>query len=260
MIKKIWRYIIFYYFYFNFIVWKYIKKYIEKPREPLEIDKYIETNKNKLLKSFEEHFTKDMNENIDKVFYDKTTFKELLDNFEKDDVIEKQWQTRLLYENVPREDGKRIDIIMYYDVFKQGFSYYSNENYISYKILNAIAMKYVMVFFCRDFFMDENVLEDINNELDLKEIFMKYDEKKKEKNENKKRNNNVLAKLKNYQMEGKIKKTSEKKKELMQNKFINKGKIYNFNFLVKEKKPSAFSTTYDKGFVNISYKDYKNFN
>ena len=102
---------------------------------------------------------------------------------------------------------------MYYDVFKQGFSYYSNENYISYKILNAIAMKYVMVFFCRDFFMDENVLEDINNELDLKEIFMKYDEKKKEKNENKKRNNNVLAKLKNYQMEGKIKKTSEKKKE-----------------------------------------------
>ena len=46
----------------------------------------------------------------------------------------------------------------------------------------------------------------------------------------------------------------------MQNKFINKGKIYNFNFLVKEKKPSAFSTTYDKGFVNISYKDYKNFN
>lgn len=262
MIKKLWRYIIFYYFYFHFIVWKFVKNYLEKPREPTELDKYIEKNKNKLLNSFEEYFTKDMNENIDKVFYDKTTFKELLDNFEKDDTIEKQWKTRLLYENVSREDGIRIDIIMYYDVFKQGFAYYSNENFVSYKILNAIAMNYVMKFFCRDFFMDENVLEDINKELDLKEVFLKYDEKKKEKNEKKKRNNNVLAKLKNYQMEDKRKKPNEEnkeqKKELMQNKFINKGKMYNFDFLVKEKKPSAFSTSYDKGFVNISYKDYKN--
>ena len=90
MIKKLWRYIIFYYFYFHFIVWKFVKNYLEKPREPTELDKYIEKNKNKLLNSFEEYFTKDMNENIDKVFYDKTTFKELLDNFEKDDTIEKQ--------------------------------------------------------------------------------------------------------------------------------------------------------------------------
>lgn len=262
MIKKIWRYIVFYYFYYYYIIWKLVKNYLEKPRDPTELDIYIEKNKNKLLNSFEEGFTKNMNENIDKVFYDKTTFKELLDNFEQDDTIEKQWKTRLLYENVPREDGKRIDIIMYYDVFKQGFSYYSSDNYISYKILNAIAMKYVMIFFCRDFFMDENVLEDIKSELELKEVFLKYDEKKKEKNEKKKRNNNVLAKLKNYQMEDKTKKSNEEnkeqKKELMQNKFINKGKMYNFEFLIKEKQTSNWSTSYDKGFVNISYKDYKN--
>jgi hypothetical protein len=38
------------------------------------------------------------------------------------------------------------NVIMHYDVFKNGFAYYSDIN-LSYKIINAVAMKYVLTFF-----------------------------------------------------------------------------------------------------------------
>ena len=61
----------------------------------------------------------------------------------------------------PQEDPfEPLFSCMYYDLFKQGFGYYSNDSVVSYKILNAMAMKYVIVFFCRDFFMDEFVLNE----------------------------------------------------------------------------------------------------
>jgi hypothetical protein len=43
---------------------------------------------------------------------------------------------------------------MYYDSYKEGFSYYS-DTHITYDILNAAAMKYSILFRCRDFFSDE---------------------------------------------------------------------------------------------------------
>ena len=38
-----------------------------------------------------------------------------------------------------------------------GSSYYSDQNIVSYDILNAVAMKYVTIFRCRDFFIDETI-------------------------------------------------------------------------------------------------------
>ena len=68
------------------------------------------------------------------------------------------WKKRILYQSIQRKDGQIVNL-MYYDLFKQGFGYYSNDSVVSYKILNAMAMKYVIVFFV-DFFMDEFVLNE----------------------------------------------------------------------------------------------------
>lgn len=227
---------------------------IENQKPKLQL--YIEENEKKLLKTYNNDFTRNMNENINKSIYDKEEFKKILDTGE----LEKDWKRRILFECVEREDGKQVSVIMYYDIYKQGFAYFSSENSVSYKILNAIAMKYVLKFFCRDFYMDEYLFIENNMELlssKLKDVFLKYDEKQKEKNENEEETNekkgkNVMAKLKKYNFE----KTEEK--EYLQNKFINMGKIYNFSFLQKQQEQdSDLKTSFDDSFHNISWKDYK---
>ena len=66
--------------------------------------------------------------------------------------IEIKWRTRILIENTPRGN-----IMMYYNSFKRGFAYYSDQQGVPYIILNTMAMKYVRVFQCRDLFMDDKV-------------------------------------------------------------------------------------------------------
>ena len=53
---------------------------------------------------------------------------------------------------------------MHYDLYKNGFAYYCNDS-LNYNLLNAVAMKYVITFFCRDFFIDNHVFEE---EMDYK--------------------------------------------------------------------------------------------
>lgn len=120
------------------------------PKDPVE--EYIKKNKNKLLGTWEnESVNLKINSNIDPIFYNKKELNEIM-KIENND-IEKSWKTKILYEPTPRGS-----IIMFYDAFKQGFSYYSEQNGIPYSILNAVAMKYVVLFFCRDFFMDEQTI------------------------------------------------------------------------------------------------------
>lgn len=109
---------------------------------------YYQTLKNKYSLSFEKEV--DYNTNIDPVFYLKDDFQEIMK--EEMNYLERQWRTRILFETSPRGN-----IIMFYDVYKQGFSYYCDSTGIPYNILNAIAMKYVLTFYCRDFFVDNNV-------------------------------------------------------------------------------------------------------
>ena len=67
--------------------------------------------------------------------------------------LEKIWRTRILFESTPRGN-----IFMFYDAYKLGFSFYCDQKTVSYDILNAAAMKYVTLFRCRHFFIDESVV------------------------------------------------------------------------------------------------------
>jgi len=95
----------------------------------------------------------DPNSNIDTRFYDIEMYHDAV-RLERND-LELTWKRRVLIEYTPRGN-----IIMFYDVYKHGFSYYA-DNSIPYSILNAVAMKYVQLFRCRDFFMDENSIPPI---------------------------------------------------------------------------------------------------
>jgi hypothetical protein len=64
------------------------------------------------------------------------------------------WKRRILLQDTPSGN-----IAMYYDLYRQAFAYHS-DRYVSYPILNLCAMKYVRLFFCRDFFVDTTVLPE----------------------------------------------------------------------------------------------------
>ena len=241
--------------------WYALLKWMNNEEIPKKkkVEMYVEKESKRYIESFGKD--KNINSSIVKEIYDKKLFKELLND--SNNLEEKKWRSRILYKNAYREDDKEIGVIMYYDLYRQGFVYYSNDNVISYRVLNAIAMDYVLKYFCRDFFMDEKLLEELNKsevKLELKSVF--YEEEKKEKKEeekDEKDNRDVFAKLKNYKKEENTS-TGEKKKEYLKNKFIRGGKIYEFNILKKCKNVSNIETSYDGMFKSekISYKDYKN--
>lgn len=196
------------------------------------IKNYIDSNKNKLLSSFS---IENMNNNIEKKFYDK---KELLETLlDENNDLEKLWKTRILFENTPRGN-----IIMYYDAYKQGFAYYSDMTGIPYNILNAVAMRYVVLYRCRDFFVDNEYVDE-QKESPLIKLYLEY-EKNNEKKENtdKKKSDMIkqddapFAKLKNYKLTNtnvKKEKNDEPKPEKIYNRnlFIQVGKVSSFNFL-----------------------------
>ena len=214
----------------------------------LDIDaKYILPIKTKFLKHFE-NLTIDYNENIDAIFYDKKAFASFM--MECETALEKTWKTRILFESTTRGN-----IIMFYDAYKLGFSFYCDQKTISYDILNAAAMKYVILFRCRHFFIDESVVAKEHTSPFIKIHFT--DEPPK----NKQADKSAFAKLRNYSMNhptdkqklasssstsqasnmfsnlfgskikndsvGQTNKPDEKTVEKMKNKFIYLGKIHN---------------------------------
>lgn len=210
----------FLYMFYNSIIKE--KKLIIK--DPVAI--YIETNKNKIINSFA---IDNMNNNVEKLFYNKKELLEILAN--QNNELEKVWKTRILFESTPRGN-----IIMHYDAYKQGFAYYSDTNGIPYNILNAVAMKYVITYQCRDLFMDNEYVK----ESPLINIYLEY-EKKEDKKDDKntlKNSDAPFAKLKNYKLNQTDKKhlteeTKPPEKEYNRNTFINLGRVCNFNFLQK---------------------------
>jgi hypothetical protein len=190
------------------------------------------------------------NENIDDIFYDKKAFASFM--MEGETALEKTWKTRILFESTPRGN-----IIMFYDAYKLGFSFYCDQKTISYDILNAAAMKYVTLFRCRHFFIDESVVTKEHGSPFIKIHFT--DEPPKNKQVDK----SAFAKLRNYSMNhpndklkaassnstsqsssnmfsnlfgskmitnesvGQSNKPDEKPVEKMKNKFIYLGKIHN---------------------------------
>jgi len=201
--------------------------------------KYIENNKDKLLENYST-----INANTDLVFYNKKELQELL--VEKNNELEKIWKTRILFENTPRGN-----IVMYYDVYKHGFAYYCDTNGIPYNILNAVAMKYVTVYYCRDLFLDNEYLQE-DKASPLIKLYLEDENEKDSEDTNKlleKLDHSAFARLKNYKT--KDSKESDKKdtekisqKEYSRNTFVNMGKICNFNFLQKPERKSKLNGFY----------------
>jgi len=272
---------------------KLIAFFDEKPEETKEVKKtetdlFIEKRQTMFLKTFTDT-NKDLlqwNLNINYVFYSKSQYQEMIKDTKN--PLEQQWKTRILFETTPRGV-----VIMYYDPFKLGFSYYSDQT-IPYNILNAMAMKYVVNFRCRDFFIDEQIVPE-NTPLPILKLLLedKPVNGKAEKNEKTKGDENIkerlrnapFAKFKNYnkisnkvqenQKKGEKKDendTTEKKepeKPKERNRFISLGKTHNFKMLQsipkKKKAMAAFTSTLANSlFENSSvqkevfnYRDFK---
>ena len=231
---------------------------IPLPPPPIVLDpveEYTKPKKHKLLLTYESDVN--MNANINQDIYDRKKLSELLKD--ESNELERLWKTRILYETTPRGP-----VIMYYDIFKQGFAYYSDQSGIPYSILNAVAMKYVVTFFCRDLFFDEITIttEKLSP---LVKVFNEEEKKAKPKTTQEKEDQ-PFAKLRNYKTEQPVVKTGnkeedeekEKERPKMKNKFISLGKMYNFSIVQKapkNKKLPNKPTSFDGMF---SYKDFKN--
>ena len=249
----------------------------DKPIVKTDIEKYNENSKARFINTYTKTNV-DFNSNIDPLFYSKKEFQELLKDV--NNPFEKVWKTRILYESTPRGN-----VIMYYDIYKQGFAYYSDQS-ISYVLLNSAAMKYSINFRCRDFFMDDTEVPEeyvspliqIQKDEDIAEI-----EKNKKKMESHLPNlkNARFAKLKNYSKMESTKdltktdstKTDSTKKDpktdnkpdkiYSKNKFIYLGKTSDISFIQKAPNKHILNTTtkYDALFTNVDTAklDYKTF-
>jgi hypothetical protein len=234
-------------------------------------------------KSYEDpsHIEK-YNENIDPIFLDTEKYSDITKM--PDSELELAWRRRILFVNTPRGN-----VIMFYDSFKQGFSYYSDQH-ISYAFLNAVAMKYVIIYRCRDFFIDEQILPQEFRSRIL-ELLKKEDldaiNKKKEDGPGKiDTKAGPFAKFKSYVkpsdpvtsatvVKNKINlprvvdiKPPIITKDQMKNKFIYLGKTMNWNILTKvskKNKVTGFNSKLLSGLENnsavqtqvFSYKNYK---
>ena len=122
--------------------------------------------------------------NIDEIFYNKELYEEYM-NKTKSTQLEEIWRTRYSFLNTPRGN-----VIMYYDAYRMGFGYYSDQSKLSYEILNACAMNYVVQYRCLNFYIDEltspNFTENPIAKLEIEEL-------NKTKNENGNTNNNGNA-------------------------------------------------------------------
>ena len=122
---------------------------IKDPRE-----EYVNTRKTDFLRTFETDVI-DWNVNVPDVMRDQAALAETLQD--ADNEIEKKWKRSLLIESTPRGN-----VVMFYDAYKQSFSYYCDQAVMPYDIMNAVAMKYVLTFYCRDFFIDSTILPKLD--------------------------------------------------------------------------------------------------
>ena len=129
------------------------KKKLEKERTDKEIEKERKKWKDPLWNErtlFDALFVivdgkQQVNRNIVPELYN-------YESWNKESDEEAVWKKRVLLQNTPNGN-----ISMHYDLYRQAFAYYS-DNHVSYTVLNQCAMKYVRIFYCRDFFVDTTVL------------------------------------------------------------------------------------------------------
>jgi hypothetical protein len=234
----------------------------EKVKEVSPIEKYTEPLKIKFLESFREDEEHDWNSNIEDSIKDKELLSELLKD--QNNELEKKWRTRILIENTPRGN-----VIMFYDLYKKGFSYYCDQAIMPYDIMNAAAMKYVVTFWCRDFFVDSNILPKpvVVEKKVIFEETREVDDGSKTKLQNSKivrdKDKHAFAKFKSYNTATK-KAGISKEDDKTINCFLHLGGVRNWSPVLKKVKPNpinGFQTDMvpGAGVANkkLSYLEYK---
>ena len=163
------------FFYKNWFVQKKQEKKLLPPPPPTPEEIYIRKYKEKFIRSFHEDDIKKYNQGIHRAFYVQDSYNKIMQN--KSSILEKDWKQRILFEQTPQGY-----VIMYFDAYKHGFAYYSDHQ-ITYPILCACCIKYVLTFFCRDFFIDETYWPNY-----IGTPFLRIHMEKKKENEKKKTN------------------------------------------------------------------------
>ena len=230
--------------YIYFIV-QYIRTFNAPPPKKLATIPYVETQYDKSCKKYAEFYGKefaDENSNIDPVLYDFVKRKDVFASADND--FEKQWKSRILMENTPRGN-----VMMFFNPYLLSYHYYSDEQIIPYKILEQVATKYVVMYRCKDFFIDvekrpgNKILEVLQKEEDsLKSKKMKVNDITKCVNIQSE-SKDVFAALKDYRSEATkatpteqngLKPTKKKVEEpKFSNKFVRIGKMCEFNITQK---------------------------
>ena len=237
----------------TFISWN---KSIDIPKlSPNE--QFISIRTKRFLDSYN-NTTNSFNENIDPCFYNKESLTKLLNTI--DNPLEKQWKRRVIFDNTPYGN-----VIMAFSPYKMGFEYYSGTSSIPYSVLNAMAMKYCITFFCRDLFVDDSATPEGHHSklipIHFTEIPDKPDNKTDKKSHIGINNSQAFAKFKNYSKstktyEKKVHKTDEKKddadtKITTSNRFVYLGKQCNYTILQPIKHNNNNNGFYTKLLDNV---------
>lgn len=201
---------------------------------------YIETKTLCFLKTYDMSGIS-YSSSISASFYNPQELKDVLDS--PDNILESSWKTRILMESTPRGT-----VIMYYDAYKQGFSYYADTNSLPYPLLNAVAMKYVITYRCRDFFIDDKItpIEQPSPLLPLAQT-----DTKKTTTVQRKLTNEINPFLRSKRTIQKPDRVGgpekDVEKEYNTNRFLYLGKCVNFKMLqtpAKKNKMNGFSSQY----------------
>jgi len=226
-------------------------KQIEAPtpvKDPADV--YYTQALGRFQDTYRKYTPAEMNANIDAAFYNVSEFKKAVEL--PDNELELAWRRRQVNLRTPRGN-----VIMYYDAFKLGFAYYS-DHFMPYKMLNAIAMKYVVTYRCRDFFVDETVQPE--NKSALIDVHIK---EKQKTNTNNNANANTfvvpkdapMAKLKSQRLPP----VNQIKNQPTTNRFINLGGVRNYRPLIKPKKVNPMNGFKSDAMPTpvMTYKQYK---
>ena len=234
------------------------KQLVNSPPPPDPEDIY----KEKAKQLFNQSCIKDINynQNVDMCFYDRKLYESIM---QVPNDLERIWKQRVLMESTPRGI-----VIMYFNAYKRGFEYFSDQS-MPYVLINAIVMKYVLRYFCRDFFIDECESVEMSPLIDIyeKDAYQKKSEKVIDMK------SGPFLKSKNYVQKNPVQSpassqnipvikigtqnfSNEPEKEYVKNRVIHMGKICNFSMLQKYNIPRPVkkkSTTTSE----VKYSDFK---
>ncbi len=231
----------------------YVLKQMGSLITPIKVESMIEVLERKYKKYldiFRNQSDEMANENIDEFMYDYQDRKERL--AEIGNIWEKCWHQRVLIEKMPDElqslSGGR-NIIMRFDPYSNAFQFYSDESVVPYDILNYIAIKYVVIYRCRDFFIDtllhtsnsmyNEYLKQEDQSLVSKKIAKELNGANVYVESTKKLGPTSFSNVMDKKLETVKKENQEKVARLYSNSFVRLGKIADFNILQTPPKTRA---------------------